>query len=80
MMKGKTRMKKRWISLILVICFVIALLPTFASAARPEGNEDGFQSVGSRTWTPNDIATWAPSAGQNAYGSEGRYLYSYENR
>ena len=68
-------MKKRWISLILVICFVVALLPTFVSAARPEGNEDGFQSVGSRTWNPNDIANWAPSAEQNAYGSAGHYLY-----
>ena len=75
MMKGKTRMKKRWISLLMVLCLIVTLLPTFASAARPEGNEDGYQSVGTQTWAPNDIASWAPSAGQNAYGSAGRYLY-----
>ena len=75
MMKGKTRMKKRWISLILVICFVIALLPTFASAARPEGNEDGFQSVGTQNWSPSAVEGWTPSSGQNAYGSAGHYLY-----
>ena len=68
-------MKKRLLSLVLCLVMVFSLLPFASFAARPEGNEDGFQSVGSRTWTPNDIATWAPSAGQNAYGRTGYYLY-----
>ena len=71
-------MKKRALCWLLVLVMVVSLMPMFelgAAAARPEGNEDGFQSVGTQNWSPSAVEGWTPSAGQNAYGSAGHYLY-----